>query len=185
MAVGPPAGFTVWAPLGHRPSASVAVATTAPLASERRSTRRTPVGSRFGSDHAERTTDAIHVVGVEGAVESSRRSCWSVRLSTNDRRSPPSSTRRVVVGEDEVLRPGEGRAAQSGPGAVGGPWAQFDDPHRVAGGDPGRDRGSERRHRSRPILMKTNLPGMNRALPVGSVMNHPSYVPVASVVNVP
>src|SRR4249920_1408063 len=41
--VGPPTGFTVWAPLGHRPSASVAEATTAPLASERRSTRRTPV----------------------------------------------------------------------------------------------------------------------------------------------
>src|SRR5262245_29238912 len=48
-AVVPPFGFTVCTPLGHRPSVSVAETTTALVASARRSTRRTPSGSRFGS----------------------------------------------------------------------------------------------------------------------------------------
>src|SRR5215510_466856 len=42
MGTVPPLGFTVCAPLDHRPSASVADTTTAPVASARRSTRRTP-----------------------------------------------------------------------------------------------------------------------------------------------
>src|SRR5262245_55772001 len=49
MAVVPPLGFTVCAPPGHVPSPSVAEVTMAPVVSERRSTRRTPVDSRLGS----------------------------------------------------------------------------------------------------------------------------------------
>jgi hypothetical protein len=47
----PPTGFTVWAPLGQRPSESVVEVTTAPVASERRSTRRTPVDKRFAGPY--------------------------------------------------------------------------------------------------------------------------------------
>src|SRR5262245_13730816 len=49
MAVVPPLGFTVCAPPGHAPLLSVAEVTMAPVVSERRSTRRMPLGSRFGS----------------------------------------------------------------------------------------------------------------------------------------
>jgi hypothetical protein len=37
----------------------------------------------------------------------------------------------------------------------------------------------------RAIRKNTNFPATKRALPVGSVMNHASQVPVESVVNVP
>src|SRR5262245_30155975 len=49
LAVAPPLGFTVCAPPGHAPLPSVAEVTMAPVASARRSTRRTPFGSRLGS----------------------------------------------------------------------------------------------------------------------------------------